>query len=144
MKKKQTATSSFSDQYKDPRWQKKRLQILERDEFTCHDCGDTKSTLHAHHLFYSQGKKIWEYNDDLLLTLCETCHEMVHSTSVLDFTVDELYDRKMSSPLNASVVARIIGTAITYCSSKKDEEAVIMSFLSTVRMLKRIKCGDCK
>lgn len=63
---------SYSEKLKDPRWQKVRLQVLNRDEFTCQHCGDTETTLHVHHLSYSG--EPWETEDNLLITLCEVCH----------------------------------------------------------------------
>lgn len=42
----------YSEKLKDPRWQKKRLEILNRDEFACRFCGDNKSTLNVHHISY--------------------------------------------------------------------------------------------
>lgn len=65
--------------YNDPRWQKIRLRILERDGFTCKACGNTDITLHVHHLRYKKGKKIWDVNDDDLETLCELCHKRVEN-----------------------------------------------------------------
>jgi len=38
---------------KDPRWQKRRLQIFNRDKWTCRICGSTTDTLHVHHIAYS-------------------------------------------------------------------------------------------
>ncbi len=35
-------------------------------------------TLHVHHTAYENGKKIWEYGDEQLITLCEECHEYEH------------------------------------------------------------------
>lgn len=32
------------------------------------------STLHVHHKYYEPGKKPWEYPDEALITLCESCH----------------------------------------------------------------------
>lgn len=64
---------TYSEKLKDPRWQKKRLQILERDNFSCTHCGDNKTTLHVHHISYSGNP--WDVKDDLLTTLCESCHE---------------------------------------------------------------------
>lgn len=66
--------SKYSEKLKDPRWQKKRLEILERDKWTCRICEDTTSTLVVHHRDYLPGKEPWEYPDDLLITLCEDCH----------------------------------------------------------------------
>lgn len=66
---------TYSEKLKDPRWQKKRLQILERDNWTCTACGDMRSTLAVHHFYYERGKDPWDYPDDALATLCEDCHE---------------------------------------------------------------------
>ena len=71
--------STYSKQFKDPRWQKKRLKILERDNFTCQECGSKKNTLHIHHKYYLPNKKAWEYPDTALITLCEYCHEIEQS-----------------------------------------------------------------
>lgn len=71
--------SEYSQKLKDPRWQKKRLEILERDEWTCQRCFDTESTLAVHHRKYLPNTNPWEYPDDLLITLCENCHEFERS-----------------------------------------------------------------
>jgi hypothetical protein len=60
---------------RDPRWQKKRLEILSRDEWKCKICGDPTTTLHVHHRYYSDGKEPWEYAKAALATLCEPCHQ---------------------------------------------------------------------
>ena len=65
----------YSDKLRDPRWQKKRLEIFDRDEWMCQLCQDSEQTLHVHHLFYQKGKEPWEYENEHLLTLCESCHE---------------------------------------------------------------------
>jgi hypothetical protein len=72
--------SEYSELLKDPRWQKKRLEILERDNWKCVMCGDDKSTLHVHHKWYANGLKPWEYKGPSLATLCCSCHDLEHST----------------------------------------------------------------
>jgi hypothetical protein len=64
----------YADKLKDPRWQKKRLKILERDNWTCRGCKDTENTLVVHHIKYFPDKDPWECPDNFLLTLCEECH----------------------------------------------------------------------
>lgn len=66
---------SYSELLKDPRWQKRRLEILSRDNFTCQRCRDDESTLHVHHKHYHKGRMPWDYEDRELVTLCEFCHE---------------------------------------------------------------------
>ena len=58
--------------YKDPRWQKRRLEIMERDGFACVACGDKESELHVHHKRY-KGQP-WQAKDDDMQTLCTKCH----------------------------------------------------------------------
>lgn len=67
--------SNYSELLKDPRWQKKRLEIFQRDDFTCQECFSTNKTLHVHHIKYV-GDFPWETPDLYLLTLCEDCHRL--------------------------------------------------------------------
>jgi 5-methylcytosine-specific restriction endonuclease McrA len=67
---------AYIDKLKDPRWQKKRLEIFQRDNFKCSWCKDSKNTLHVHHLKYQHGKEPWDYKDEYLVTLCSYCHEV--------------------------------------------------------------------
>jgi hypothetical protein len=68
---------TYYEKLKDPRWQKKRLQIMDRDKFSCRYCGNSERTLNVHHLLYEKGANPWDYESNLLVTLCEKCHEMV-------------------------------------------------------------------
>lgn len=69
--------TSYSELLKHPKWQKKRLQILERDDFKCRICNDQETTLHVHHLKYIYNHKPWEYANEDLLTLCKDCHTVI-------------------------------------------------------------------
>jgi len=91
----------FFEQYKDPRWQKKRLEIMQRDEFACQNCYDDTSTLNIHHKYYIPNKKPWEYPNELLITLCEGCHEWEedHKYIINDFTKVLLSDGYTTSEL---------------------------------------------
>lgn len=60
---------------KDPRWQRKRLEIMERAGFKCEYCEDDSTTLHIHHGYYEKGLEPWEYENDTLWCLCENCHD---------------------------------------------------------------------
>jgi len=65
---------NYADKLKDPRWQKKRLKIMERANWECECCGNANKTLHIHHNHYQPGFEPWEYRDDTLYCLCEDCH----------------------------------------------------------------------
>lgn len=68
-------SKTYAEKLRDPRWQRKRLEILERDKWVCTNCGDTEQELHVHHRRYEVGKEPWEYDDSVLTTLCADCHE---------------------------------------------------------------------
>lgn len=70
--------SEFWQKYKDPRWQRRRLEIMQRADFRCENCEDEGSTLNVHHKIYRKKADPWDYGDDELLCLCETCHEQWH------------------------------------------------------------------
>lgn len=65
----------YWEKLKDPRWQKKRLEILQRENFTCEACLATDTTLHVHHGYYEKDKEPWEYENETLHCVCEHCHE---------------------------------------------------------------------
>lgn len=75
--------------YTDPRWQKKRLEILNRDNWQCVACGDGTNTLHVHHADYHG--ELWDTPDDMLQTLCEKCHSSLgaHPVGGPHFTLAE-------------------------------------------------------
>lgn len=66
---------TYSEKLKDPRWQRKRLEIMARDEFACRFCFDEEETLNVHHCYYGKGRDPWDYDDEHLITVCRTCHE---------------------------------------------------------------------
>lgn len=68
------AQSEYSKKLLDPRWQKRRLQVLDRDGWKCAQCERGDLTLHVHHRLYERGRDPWEYEDGMLVTLCERCH----------------------------------------------------------------------
>lgn len=70
----------YKEQIKSPKWQKRRLEVMKNDDFTCQLCGDTESMLNVHHLSYHKDRNIWEYDDWELITLCENCHKEEHSS----------------------------------------------------------------
>lgn len=68
---------TYASKLTDPRWQKKRLEILQRDDFRCQLCQDKEATLHVHHKSYKRNTEPWDYPDDNFVTYCEACHAAV-------------------------------------------------------------------
>lgn len=74
----------YGEKLFDPRWIAKKKIILERDNRKCVICGKSEGKLHVHHKQYHFKKRLqvhvdpWDYNDNLLVTLCESCHSRGH------------------------------------------------------------------
>lgn len=66
---------TYAEKLKDPRWQKKRLLVMDRDNWTCRGCGSDIDNLHVHHMRYY--KDPWDAPDHDLITFCHSCHESV-------------------------------------------------------------------
>lgn len=73
-----TKKISRRDQYLHPNWQRMRLLIMMRDNFSCKKCGAKNKMLHIHHLKYVKDCYIWEVPPEYLITLCEKCHNKKH------------------------------------------------------------------
>jgi hypothetical protein len=66
---------TYAEKLRDPRWQKARLKIMERDEWRCRSCRRADLTLNVHHAIYRNGFNPWDYPAWELVTLCEVCHK---------------------------------------------------------------------
>lgn len=74
---------TYSEKLRDPRWQKKRLEVMERDGFACQRCESKSKTLNVHHLVYPKGKAPWDAGNEDLVTLCEDCHVVADDQEAL-------------------------------------------------------------
>lgn len=67
----------------DKRWREKRAHILKRDNNSCKVC-KSPNELQVHHRQYHfiqklrRFRKPWDYTDNLLITMCKTCHQKGH------------------------------------------------------------------
>jgi len=74
-KNREARRMAYGEKLKDPRWQKLRLQVFERDGWACRWCYAKKQTLAVHHLWYETEAEPWEATPESLLTVCESCHQ---------------------------------------------------------------------
>jgi len=75
---------TYLEKLQDPQWQKKRLKVLERDNWECQHCKDKLSTLTVHHIWYNSFIDPWEYDDYMLITLCQKCHDEEHASIIIE------------------------------------------------------------
>jgi 5-methylcytosine-specific restriction endonuclease McrA len=79
---------TYAERLRDPRWQKLRLEVMQRDNFTCRNCGAKDRELQIHHLRY--GEDICQ-PPEFLETLCVDCHsEREHDQKMLLNLIREL------------------------------------------------------
>lgn len=72
---------TYKSKLLDPKWQKVRLQIFERDGWKCRICDNSELPLHAHHTYYRKDSRgPWDYDLVSIVTLCEDCHFFEHDT----------------------------------------------------------------
>jgi 5-methylcytosine-specific restriction endonuclease McrA len=66
---------TYSDKLRSPLWQKKRLEILQRDGWKCKFCGSEIKNLQVHHILYKK-RDPWDYPDFVYQTVCDDCHAL--------------------------------------------------------------------
>ena len=87
----------YAEQCRRPEWQKKRLEIMERDGWACIRCGKKDRTLHVHHRYYVRGRDVWDYPVAAYMTLCNHCHK------------DETKTEKIEGRVEAAVLDMMFG-----------------------------------
>jgi len=110
-----SAALEYQEKRKDPRWQKKRLEILQSNNWRCEDCGRGDQQLEIHHCYYIKGFEPWDYDIELLMCLCSDCHESrqqreqaIHvnlAKAMRCFTADEIETASWDI-INAMIVKR--------------------------------------
>lgn len=114
----------YSEKLLDPRWQRKRLEVLQRSDFACEQCGRLDKTLHVHHNRYIKGRDVWDYEADDLSCLCLDCHKCI---SLADSILKGNYDDK---EVRASVVSFKCLLGLLISELEKSEISSAINFLS--------------
>lgn len=76
--------AKYNKYMKSKTWDKKRRARLEKDRYTCQDCGATDKPLDVHHLTYERMGK--EHIDDII-SVCRSCHDSRHGRGVVVFGI---------------------------------------------------------
>lgn len=103
----------YIEKLKDPRWQKKRLEVFEREGWHCNLCLDPNTTLHVHHKSYHGDP--WETPLDELVAYCEHCH------AIIEFNKK---NKILINPVDA-LKAIINGAVRIYLIHKKNNKILI-------------------
>lgn len=102
---------TYKEKLLDPRWQRKRLEVLNRDNWTCQACYSTDRTLHIHHLDYEKDADPWDYPDFYLQTLCSDCHEEYEKNKQ---RIESSMIKQIRISVNTPFVRRCFATILGY------------------------------
>ena len=129
----------FLGQIKSPQWQRRRLEVMQRDDFTCQMCGEKENTLHVHHLRYVNGRNYWEYDDWELITLCEECHSAEHLCKSV--YVKDVMDELIRFGLTYIEMVSLLDTVHNQLRSKKNLTSIFGNLISgyTIGDIRRIE-----
>jgi 5-methylcytosine-specific restriction endonuclease McrA len=100
----------YWEKLKDPRWQKLRLEAMEKADFHCEFCGNGEETLNVHHKEYFKSREPWEYHPKQLAVLCKSCHEYTHSKD--DFLKKVCSFADIDGPYSRTEFAWFVGGAL--------------------------------
>ena len=104
---------SYRDQLLSPKWQKRRLEMLEAAKWACVCCGAEEKTLHVHHKRYVKGRMAWDYSDQELAVLCDACHGEEHEArELLDRILTENAFESGALVTAVAVLAGVFGSTL--------------------------------
>ena len=101
---------------------------MQRDHFTCQNCGDAKTELNVDHAYYEFGLQVWEYPDESLRTFCKPCHAAIGDASK--------WIRRFVGSLNLDELKRAVG----FLRCPRIETSEIMTDRS--KILDQLKTAD--
>lgn len=91
---------SYAELLRDPRWQRRRLEIFQRDGWACRVCGRKDKTLQVHHRLY-RGRP-WDAPKKWLETICSDDHEAIEPITRM------LRNLEPDTPFAAAHVAAVL------------------------------------
>ena len=107
---------TYQEKLRDKRWQLKKTEILTRDNFKCQNpsCkSNENASVEVHHLDYIPDIAPWEYPNDMLVTLCNPCHQkeqerpkeekyLINTLKMKGFLIGDLFafSSKMETDIN--------------------------------------------
>jgi hypothetical protein len=124
---------TYSSKLKNPKWQRKRLEAFQRDDFKCCLCDDEKMELHVHHLKYTN--EPWEALIEDLQTLCEVCHKVVEIIKIIR---EEGVVAVSSFKFETSVCVKASDSSVMFFAIDNDEISFLVSFAPKSKALAKL------
>lgn len=117
----------YQEKLKDKRWQKKRIAILNRDGCECRYCGEA-DRLNVHHINYIG--EPWDCPDNLLITLCNKCHE--EEEAKLKTAKDSVFKHFRNAGLMANEMVQLAQGLKDSCISLTNNDYAISIILYAI------------
>lgn len=89
---------TYAEKLLNPKWQRKRLEILQRAEWRCQECQAEDRTLHVHHIYYPACCEPWDVPGELLLALCDFHHRERQAVEAVIFVEVAKHLARLSVP----------------------------------------------
>lgn len=70
---------TMDEQYQHPLWLKRSLDLIQRDGQICQCCGNVETHLQVFPLNNKPKGYLWEEDDDILKTVCDSCCELLEA-----------------------------------------------------------------
>lgn len=102
----------YWQQMLDPRWQRRRLEIFNRDGFKCRECNSQTETLSVHHSYYEKGVMAWEYPDEALRSVCRDCHKLRSEAERVLLRALHSFNAETLLRLSDTIEARLVDEAL--------------------------------
>lgn len=146
---KENVKQSYSEKLSDPRWQRLRIKILNRDKNRCTYC-QTNENIQVHHLKYTG--EPWQAPESDLITVCDCCHRILEDFKTRFSDAKILAIKKLDYLKDKhNVLYRVVFAEthkmpdlILLCRFKKEEQEVVYwgdfhELMAVMRELKAIK-----
>lgn len=129
--------ATYAELLRDPRWQRRRLEIMQRDGWACAKCSTTTATLNVHHKAYLPGALPWQYPGANLVTLCEDCHHGEHVDDLpapFEASAEEwaAYCARVRPPANTEAIAKMQKDLLAWRAKQTTGERNMIEFTSTM------------
>lgn len=116
---------TYSDKLKDPRWQKKRLEMFDQFEWQCCNCKSKVNELHLHHKFYLPNRDPWDYEDHYFSVLCSSCHIKEHKKKnpLYELIDSVLFNQLSDFDIYSELLSSVVEIAMNKFIKEEKEEA---------------------
>jgi len=103
---------TYADQLNHPLWKMKKNRVMAENNCRCQHCGRQDAQMQVHHVHYIKGRMAWEYPDEMMMCLCEWCHQRWHDEHGKAQNALALALKRIPGPRIPKVASRLMTEAM--------------------------------